>query len=68
MKAGWWDAPLMLQDLAVSNLLKKDTLPQMFSGEVCEISENTFCYRTISGAASEMDSVKCLIYNRESRK
>ena len=28
------------------NFIKKGTLAQVFSGEFCEISKNTYCYRT----------------------
>ena len=34
------------------NFIKKETLAQMFSCEFCEISENTFSYRTSLVAAS----------------
>ena len=37
------------------NFIKKDTLAQVFSCEFCEISKNTFFYRTPLVAAS----VKC---------
>ena len=33
-------------------LLKKETLAQVFSIEFCEISKNTFSYRTLSVVAS----------------
>ena len=35
------------------NFIKKETLRQVFSFEFCEISKNTFCYRTPLVAASE---------------
>ena len=34
------------------NFIKKETLAQVFSCEFCEISENTFSYRTSLVAAS----------------
>ena len=34
------------------NFIKKDTLAQVFSCEFCEISKNTFSYRTTPVAAS----------------
>ena len=38
------------------NFIKKETLAQVFSCEFCEISNNTYCYRTPLMAAS----VKCV--------
>ena len=35
------------------NIIKKETLAQVFSCEFCEISKNTFCYRTPPVAASD---------------
>ena len=35
------------------NFIKKETLAQVFSCEFCEISKNTFSYRTPPVAASE---------------
>ena len=35
------------------NFIKKETLAQVFSCEFCEISKNTFFYRTPLEAASE---------------
>ena len=35
------------------NFIKKETLTQVFSGEFCEISKNTFSQRTPLVAASE---------------
>ena len=35
-----------------NNFIKKGTLAQVFSCEFCEISKNTFFYRTLSVAAS----------------
>ena len=35
-----------------SNFIKKETLAQIFSCEFCEISKNTFFYRTPPVAAS----------------
>ena len=37
------------------NFIKKETLTQVFSCELCEISKNTICYRTPPVAASECD-------------
>ena len=34
------------------NFIKKETLAQVFSCEVCETSKNTFYYRTVLVAAS----------------
>ena len=34
------------------NFIKKETLAQVFSGEYCEISKNTFSYKTHPVAAS----------------
>ena len=34
--------------------IKKETLAQVFSCELCEISKNTFCYRTPPVAASDI--------------
>ena len=36
------------------NFIKKETLPQVFSSEFCKISKNTFSYRTLPMAASEI--------------
>ena len=36
----------------VCNFIKKETLAQMFSSEFCEISKNTFSYRTPPVATS----------------
>ena len=38
---------------AVLNFIKKETLALVFSCEFCEISKNTFFYRTLLVAASE---------------
>ena len=37
----------------VAGFIKKDTLAQMFSYEFCEISKNTFSYRTPLVASSD---------------
>ena len=37
----------------VSILIKKETLAQVFSDEICEISKNAFSYRTLPMAASK---------------
>ena len=44
-----------LQALACKacNLIKKETLAQVFSGEFCEVSKNAFFHRTSLVAASE---------------
>ena len=42
------------------NFIKKESLAQVFSCEVCEISKNTFFYRTPSVAASELSYKKLL--------
>ena len=44
---------LLIKLQAVYNFIKKWTLAQVFSSEFCEISKNTFCYRTPPVAASE---------------
>ena len=36
------------------SFFKKETLSQVFSGEFCEISKNTFSYRTPPVAASKL--------------
>ena len=36
------------------NFIKKETLAQVFSGEFCESSKNTFSYRTPPVAASAL--------------
>ena len=41
---------MKLQALA-RNFIKKETLAQVFSCEICEISKNTFSYRTPPVAA-----------------
>ena len=40
-----------------ATLLKKETLAQMFFCEFCEISKNTFLYRTRLVAASERERI-----------
>ena len=50
------------------NFIKKETLAQMFSCEFCEISNNTFSYRTPPVAASEIKGFRvprCFIKNRK---
>ena len=42
--------------LRPATLLKKETLAQVFSCEFCQISKNTFSYRTPPMAASEIKS------------
>ena len=42
---------------SVCNFIKKETLAQVFSSEFCEISKNTFCYRTSLAAASVLHGV-----------
>ena len=43
--------------------LLKEALAQAFSCEFCEISKNTFSYRTLPGGAS--DAMQNLVYLRE---
>ena len=40
------------KSVQVCNFIKKETLTQVFSCEFCQISENTFSYRTPPVAAS----------------
>ena len=40
------------ENTCASNFIKKETLKQVFSCEFCEISKNTFSYRTPPVAAS----------------
>ena len=40
----------------ISFLIKLQALAQVFSSEFCEISKNTFCYRTPLVAASHIPS------------
>ena len=40
------------------NFIKKETLAQAFSCKFCEISRNTFCYRTTPVAASVLPVFK----------
>ena len=40
------------------SLLKKETLPQVFSCEFCEISKSTFSYRIPIAAASAFNGCK----------
>ena len=42
----------------VCNFIKKESLAQMFSCEFCEISKNTFFYRTFQMAASKIIVIK----------
>ena len=45
---------LFFNKVAVCNFIKKETLAQvLFSCEFCDISKNTFSYRTPPAAASE---------------
>ena len=46
---------MKLQALAC-NFIKKETLAQVFSCEICETSKNTFSYRTPPVAASMLPS------------
>ena len=41
------------QNLQNCNFIKKETLAQVFSCEFCDISKNTFSYRTTPVATSE---------------
>ena len=45
------------------NFIKKETLVQVFSCEFCEISRNTFSYRTPPVAPSECKLASCLRNN-----
>ena len=45
----------------VANFIEKETLAQAFSCEFCEISKNTFVYRTLLPAAS--DDINCYTYS-----
>ena len=50
------------------NFIKKETLAQVFSFEFCEISKNTFSYRTPLVAASDninQHTYKYLIMNQQ---
>ena len=47
------------------NFIKKETLAQVFSCEFCEISENTFFYRTPLVAASQNSRYTLKFKNRE---
>ena len=42
----------------VCNFIEKETLAQLFSGELCEISKNAFSYRTHPVAASALSRNK----------
>ena len=48
------------QNSEACNFIKNKTLAQVFSGEFCEISKNTFSYGTPPGAASVSNTVKCV--------
>ena len=50
------------------NFIKKETLVQVFSCEFCEISRNTFSYRTPPVAASECKLASCLRNNLRNAK
>ena len=45
---------LFLIKLQACNFIKKEALVQVFSCEFCEISKNTFSYRTPPAAASDL--------------
>ena len=47
---------IKLQAMGPATLLKKETLAQVFSCEFCEISKNTFSYRTHLVAASDLET------------
>ena len=51
----WVSFLIKLQGLRPATLLKKETLAQLFSCEFCEISNNTFSYRTPPVGASLKD-------------
>ena len=48
------DKPWKIVGLGPATLLRKKTLTQVFSCEVCEIYKNTFYYRTPLVAASDV--------------
>ena len=48
--------------------IKKETLAQVFSCEFCEISKNTFLYRTPLVAASVSPNIGCLLFLNLPRK
>ena len=50
------------------NFIKKDTLAQIFSCECCEISKNTFFYRTPLVAASELRITGHILRNKQKKK
>ena len=55
----------MFCEKGVCNFIKKETLTQVFSCEFCEISKNTFFYRTplvavSEGAITESELLKAL--------
>ena len=55
----WISVPLRsLEQSQTWNFIKKETLAQVFSCEFCEISKNTFFYRTPLVAASDC---RCMI-------
>ena len=45
-----------VEDLQACNFIKKETVAQVFSCEFCEISKNTFYYRTRMVAATALTS------------
>ena len=51
----------LCQSLFFNKLIKKETLAQVFFCEFCEISKNTFFYRTYPVAASTFDYLVCCI-------
>ena len=55
----------LCQSLFFNKVIKKETVAQVFSCEFCEISKNTFSYRTTPVAASDNSCLrKLLILNR----
>ena len=50
-----------VKNLQACNFINKETLAQVFSYEFCEISKNTFFYRTPLVAASAMKIIFCMV-------
>ena len=50
---------------ALSNFIEKETLPQVFSCEFCEIFENTYFIEHILTTASEWFELNCALRLRE---
>ena len=58
----------VVQRCQTYNLIKKETLAQLFSCEFCEISKNTFFYRTRLVAASASSKILCSMYFQTIRR